>query len=184
MGIAAGLEFHRDAVLAHLAQTKFALTDQDIQELETDVVAAVPKIMSRAFFESQVSMQKFLAQAVPGMVKQFQAVTRANDDAEKMFFDAHKVLDIKNPSHRAAAVRIATTYRQANPNIPLQQLIAEVGPMVAATLRLNGATRPAAATQPRGGTPFRPAVGGSGAPPIAETVNEWAGLGKNYDDAS
>lgn len=182
MGIAAGLEANRDVVLAHLAETKFALTDQDIQELETDVVSAVPRIMSRVFFESQVSMQKFLAQAVPGMVKQFQTVTKANDDAERMFFSAHKGLDVNNPSHRAAAVRIASVYRQANPNIPLQQLIAEVGPMVSAALKLNGGMRPPAAQTPRGGTPFRPAVGGSGASPNTEPVNEWAGLGRNYDD--
>jgi hypothetical protein len=117
------------------------------------------------------------------MVKQFQTVTRANDDAERTFFAAHKALDINNPSHRAAAVRIATVYRQANPGIPMQQLIAEVGPMVSMALKLNGsAPRPAAATSPRGGTPFRPAVGGSGAAPTAEAPNEWMGLGMNFDE--
>jgi hypothetical protein len=187
MGIAAGLEANRDAVLAHLAQTKFALTEADVQELETDVVSAVPKIMSRIFFESQVSMQKFLAQAVPGMVRQYNTVNRANEDAEQMFFSAHKALDVNNPTHRATAVRIASIYRQANPDIPLQQLIAEVGPMVTAALKLNGhAPTPgrsvaAAPQMPRGGTPFRPAVGGSGGAPTPEPVNEWAGLGQTFD---
>jgi hypothetical protein len=181
MGIAAGLEANREAVMAHLAQTKFALTDQDIQELETDVVSAVPRIMSRVFFESQVSMQKFLAQAVPGMVKQLQTVVKANDDAERMFFSANKGLDANNPSHRAAAIRIASAYRQANPNIPLQQLISEVGQMVSVALKVNGGVR-SPQVQPRGGTPFRPAVGGAGAAPNSEPVNEWAGLGRNYDD--
>jgi hypothetical protein len=182
MGIAAGLELHRDAVLAHLAQSKFALTEQEVQELETDAVSAMPKVMARVFFESQVSMQKFLAQAVPGMVQQFQHVAKANQDAEQMFFSANKALDINNPSHRAAAIRIATVYRQANPQIPMQQLIAEVGSMVTAALKLNGHAKPAVvANPPRGGTPFRPAVGGSGAAPNPEPASEWSGLGQQYD---
>jgi hypothetical protein len=126
-------------------------------------------------------MQKFLAQAVPGMVKQLQTVVKANDDAERMFFSANKGLDANNPSHRAAAIRIASAYRQANPDIPLQQLISEVGQMVSVALKVNGRS-PTQSQTPRGGTPFRPAVGGSGAAPNSEPVNEWAGLGRNYDD--
>lgn len=78
-------------------------------------------------------------------------------------------------------------YRQANPGIPLDQLIAEVGPMVMATLKIaQGAPAPAAQLAapalPRGGTPFRPAVNGGGGAPIAqEAANPWSGLGVNYD---
>lgn len=179
--IAEGLEANRDAVIAHLAQTKFALSEEDIKDLDTDVVAAVPKFLARVFLESQVSMQKFLAQAVPGMVKQYNTVTSANDTAEKQFFSAHKALDINNPQHRATTVRIATIYRQANPNIPLKQLIDEVGPMVMAALKVNGGAQ-AAPTAPRSAPAFRPAVnGGGGLSPSQEPANEWAGLGREYD---
>jgi hypothetical protein len=160
------------------------LSEDDIKDLDTDVTVAVPKLLARVFLESQVSMQKFLAQAVPGMMKQYNAVTSANDGAEKRFFDAHKALDINNPSHRATTVRIASIYRQANPGIPLDQLIQEVGPMVMAALRVNGsvpATNGAGTAPPRGGVPFRPAVGGGGGPPTNEPVNEWSGLGREYD---
>lgn len=186
--IAEGLEANRDAVIAHLAQAKFALSEDDIKELDTDVTVAVPRLLARVFLESQVSMQKFLAQAVPGMMKQYNAVTSANDGAEKKFFDTHKALDINNPQHRATTVRIASLYRQANPGIPLDQLINEVGPMVMAALRVNGGGGNGHAPQgnggtpgPRGGVPFRPAVGGGGGPPTSEPVNEWSGLGREYD---
>jgi hypothetical protein len=183
--IAEGLEANRDAIIAHLAQAKFALTEADIKDLDTDVTVAVPKLLARVFLESQVSMQKFLAQAVPGMLKQYNTVSSANTAAEKQFFTAHPALDINNPQHRAAAVRIATVYRQANPNIPLNQLIAEVGPMVMTALQLAPtAAQPTGhpAAPPRGGVPFRPAVnGGGGVSPAAEPANEWAGLGRDYD---
>lgn len=184
--IAEGLEANREAVLAHLATSKFALSEAETQEIDTDVLAAIPKLLSRVFLESQVSMQKFLAQAVPGMIKQFNTVSSANDDAEKKFFSVHKALDVNNPQHRSTAVRIATVYRQANPGIPLDQLIAEVGPMVMATLRVNAPPPAQASAQPaspRGGTPFRPAVnGGGGVSPQPAPSNPWEGLGQTYDE--
>jgi hypothetical protein len=183
--IAEGLEANRDEVIAHLATAKFALSEADVRDLDTDVTTAVPKLLARVFLESQVSMQKFLAQAVPGMIKKYNTVSSANDSAEKRFFEAHPSLNATDPQHRSTAVRIATLYRQANPGIPLDQLIAEVGPMVMASLRINGSAAPSAAA-PQGRTPkpqaFRPAVNGGGGAPIAsEPANEWAGLGQQYD---
>jgi hypothetical protein len=185
-GIADAIEANRNDVTAHLAQSRFQLSPEEVQELETDVTVAVPKLLAKVYVESQISMQKFLAQAVPGMVKNYQTVTTANNAAETKFFEAHKALglDSKNPQHKAAAARIASIYRQSNPSIPLDQLIQEVGPMVAAAVRANAApvspqTPPGA---PRGGTPFRPAVnGGGGAPPTPVDENPWAGLGQTFD---
>jgi hypothetical protein len=183
--IAEGLEAHRAEVIPHLAASKFALTEPELAELDGSPEVAIPKLLAKVFLESQISMQKFLAQAVPGMVKKYNTVSSANEGAEKKFFDMHKALDSSNPQHRATAVRIATLYRQANPGIPLDQLISEVGPMVMATLRIAPGGAPQAAGQPaipRGGTPFRPAVNGGGGAPIAsEPANEWAGLGTSYD---
>ena len=88
-------------------------------------------------------------------------------------------------------LRIATVYRQANPDIPLNQLIAEVGPMVMAALRVNAQRQPAQldaaarerlqqAERPLG---FVPAVnGGGGVSPTPDTGNPWDGLGRNFDD--
>jgi hypothetical protein len=184
--IAEAIEANRDAAIAHLAVSKFALSEEDTKALDTDPASAVPRLLARVFVESQVSMQKFLAQAVPGMVKKYNSVTSANDSAEKKFFDAHKALNMNDPLHRSTTVRIASLYRQANPGIPLDQLIAEVGPMVMASLRINGGApaQPAApAAAPRGGHAFRPAVnGGGGLSPTAAPVDEWAGLGRNYDE--
>lgn len=182
-GIADAIEQNRDAVLAHLASTKFAFSEDDIKDLETDVVATMPKLLARVFMEAQMSMQKFLAQSVPGMVKQYQTVSTANNAAEQKFFATHKGLDIQNPQHRQTVVRLATLYRQANPTMPLEQLIQEVGPVAMAALQVNApAASPTA--PPRGGMPpFRPAVnGGGGSSPVAEPQSEWAGMGANYDD--
>ena len=188
LGIATALEQHRDTSIAHLAQTRFALSQEDIAELEDNAAAFVPKMMARVHHEAQVSMMKFLAQAVPGMVKQFNTVSTANNEAEDQFFGAHKALglDKANKEHRAAAFRIAKIYRQANPDMPMEQLIADVGPMVAMSLKLpmvpqvpGAPPQPAPAGRPTG---FRPAVhGGGGASPNAEPANEWAGIGQDFD---
>jgi hypothetical protein len=187
LGIASGIEANRDAIVAHLAQSKFALSEEDIKDLDTDVTVAVPKLLARVFLESQVSMQRFLAQAVPGMMQKYNKVTSANEGAEKKFFDSHKALDRNNPQHREAVVRMATVYRQANPGIPLDQLIQEVGPMVMAALRVSAVASapPSSAARQHGGRsppPFTPAVnGGGGLSPTTEPPNEWAGLGREYD---
>lgn len=190
LGIAAALEANRDAAIAHLAETRFALTPDDVAELEDNAAAFVPKMMARVLHESQVSMMKFLAQSVPGMVKQFNTVSKANNDAETQFFIAHKALglDPANQQHRQAAFRMASLYRQSNPDMPMAQLMAEVGPIVAASLKLPLVPGQAVPGQtitpvmPRAAAPFRPAVnGGGGAPPTPEPENEWAGMGQTYD---
>lgn len=190
LSIATAIEGNRDAIIAHLATSRFALTEEDLTSIETDVGTAVPKLLAKVFLEGQVAMQKFLAQAVPGMIQNHTKVSRANDDAETKFFEAHKALGLSkdNPQHRAAATRIATVYRQSNPGIPLEQLIQEVGPMVALAVKL-GTTQPGAPGQPqqppgqpKGGVPFRPAVnGGGGVSPAPAVEGEWAGLGRDYD---
>lgn len=194
LGIATALEQHRDTSIAHLAQTRFALSQEDIAELEDNAAAFVPKMMARVHHEAQVSMMKFLAQAVPGMMQQFNTVTKANTAAEDQFFDAHKALglDKTNKEHRAAAFRMAKLYRQSHPQMPLEQLIAEVGPIVAMSLKLS----PVPGGQPPGGVAanlqpqptgrpvaFRPAVnGGGGVNPNPAPANEWSGMGGTYDD--
>lgn len=189
-GIASAMEANRNEIIAHLATTKFALSPEDIQEIETDVVTALPKFMSRVFLESQMAAQRFLAQSVPGMVQNYNKVSQANNDAESKFFEAHKALGLSkdNPQHRAAATRIASIYRQANPGIALDQLIQEVGPMVAAAVKASGQPVAPAATptpqQPRGGTPFRPAVnGGGGVTGQPAPIAPWEGLGMNFDES-
>jgi hypothetical protein len=179
--IAEGIEANRDAIIAHLAQTRFGLSEQDIKDLDTDVTVAVPKLLARVFVESQVSMQKFLAQAVPGMVQRFNRVSNANEGAEKRFFDTHKGLDRNNPQHREAVVRMATVYRQSNPGLPLDQLIQEVGPMVMTALKI-GAVAPVARAAPGVAPVHTGSQWWRWDIPTAEPANEWAGMGMNSDE--
>jgi hypothetical protein len=186
-GVAVALEQNRDAAIAHLAQTRFALTDTDIAELESDAAKAVPKLLARAMLETQTTMYRFLAQAVPGMIQKHSTVSKANEDAETKFFEAHKALGLKfdNNDHRKTATRLASLYRQANPGISLDQLISDVGPMVAMTLKLapvapGTAPAPTAPKAPA----FRPAVdgGGGGFTPAPAAPNEWMQLGADHEE--
>jgi hypothetical protein len=85
---------------------------------------------------------------------------------------------------------MAKMYRQMYPQASLDQLIADIGPMVAQNLKLNGQPQPQTPQVPgqpimaRGTMPFRPAVNGGGAPASSGTPadgNEWAGLGRDFD---
>jgi hypothetical protein len=190
-GIADAIEANRNDVTAHLAQSRFQLSPEEVQELETDVTVAVPKLLAKVYVESQIAMQRFLAQAVPGMVQRQQVVSRANETAETQFFTAHEALglDKANQQHRQAAVRVAKIYRQMNPQMPLEQLISDIGPMVAAAVKAQprAATPQSVPQTPgviqRGGVPFRPAIngGGGGGNPQPEPENPWAGLGQDFE---
>ncbi len=184
-GIAEAMYEHRAEAIAHLAQDRFALSPEDIAELETDAAAFVPKMMARVAFETQASMYKFLAQSVPGMIAKHTTVSKANTEAEDKFFTINKDrgLDPKNAEHKAMAARLASMYRQANPKMPFDQLASEVGLMVQTALKLAPQTPGTPIAAPRGGQPFRPAVGGGGgASPAPAPADEWAGLGRNFDE--
>jgi hypothetical protein len=191
--MASAMEQNAPALIEHLAQTRFALTPEEVQGLESDVITAVPKLLARVHLESHIAMQKFLAQAVPGMIQKHTQVSSANNEAENKFFETHKAtlgLDKNNVQHRQAAVRLAKMYRGMYPQAPLDQLIQDIGPMVAKAVgAVPGAPQPQASNVPPGtvmvgGTPFRPAVNGGGGPvpqSAPATDNQWGGLGQDFD---
>lgn len=190
LALAASLDQHRDAALAHLAQTRFALSEEELTELESNVATAVPKLLSRVFLESQTQMMRFVAQAIPQMFQQQQSVSRANNAAEKKFFDSHKELDINNPQHKQLVAQYAHAYRSVNPQAKLDDVIANVGVMVKAALGIASAAPAAAPTAPTlpagapAAVPFRPAVG-TGAPaptPVVASDNPWEGMQRDYED--
>lgn len=190
LALAQSIEQHRDAAIEHLAKTRFALSEAELAELETDVTAAVPKLLSRVFLEAQVNSMKFLAQAIPQMFQQQTRVSKANGDAEKKFFESHKELDINNPQHKQLVAQYAIAFRQVNPQATLDEVIKQVGVMAKTALGVAAApaaTTPTAPALPPGAPaamPFRPAVG-SGAPPATPVPvdnNPWSGMAGNFDD--
>lgn len=192
VGMAAAMEQNAPALIQHLAETRFQLTPEEVQEVETDAVAAIPKLLAKVHLHSQIAMQRFLAQAVPGMIQRHTQVSTANSEAENKFFDTHKALglDKTNTQHRQAAVRLAKMYRQMYPQAPLDQLIQDIGPMVVKAVgAVPGAPQPQAQAQApgtvmAGGVPFRPAVNGGGVPvpqQAPQTDNPWSGMGATYD---
>lgn len=190
LALADSLEQHRDAALAHLADTRFKLSEEEITELETDAAKAVPKLLARAFLESQTQMMRFVAQAIPQMFQQQTRVQSANRSAEEKFFAAHKELDINNPQHKQTVAQYAIAFRQANPQASLDDVIKNVGVMAKTILGVTAAPASAAAPSPPGlpanapaPVPFRPAVG-SGAPanPIPASDNPWAGMSQDYEE--
>jgi hypothetical protein len=166
------------AATAHIANTLFRLSPEEVEALETNAVAAVPQLLAKGFVKSQVNLLQQLGQIVPKMMQRHIEAVRANSTNENKFYGRWPGLK----SHGDLVKRLAVTYRQMNPSAPLNQMIEELGPivMLAATLPMqqlpgvppgNGAVR---APQP---TPFVPAMGGPGSSPNSEnTPNEWEAI--------
>lgn len=181
------------AIVSHLAQTRFALTEAEVAELETDATTAVPKLLARAHVEAQAAAMKFIAQSVPGMIARHMQTTQANTQAQDKFFSAFPGLDKTNNQHVETATRIVSLYRGMHPDAKMEEVIQICGPMVLTAIGATSA--PAAAAPPAGApaprppgmvppAPFRPAMGGGGAnpPPVAAEPNPWAGMGGVYDE--
>lgn len=185
--IAAYLQTNESAAVAHIAETAFALTKEEIEELDTNAVQAIPKLLAKGFVKAQQNMLNQLARIVPHMIqRQTEAVAR-NAAAESEFYDkwpglkkdqqvtiGGQTMDVGTLVRRYAAV-----FRQQHPQATREELFANLGPMVhmaagipATAPTMNGSGTPAPQTNPMAQatpgsptrvaapTPFSPALSG------------------------
>jgi hypothetical protein len=191
--VAQSLEGNFDTLVAHLSQNEFALSQQDIEALETNAPAHIPTIMARLYMKSQINMYKQVAQIIPAMVARIGEVQKRNGTNEAKFFE--KWPDLKPDLHGDIVRKYARVYRQANPQTTLDQMIEELGPMVMVAAKVqpsqhaNGGGTQQTQQPPmrqRGGarppTPFKPALGGGAAPPQMNQASPWDGLAGGQDD--
>jgi hypothetical protein len=182
--IAQGLMQAEQAMLDHLSTQEFALSPQDLEALEADAPAHIPKLLARVYFKSQVNLMQQMSRLVPQMIQKQLRVSESNRKNEDRFYSRWPDLD--RGKHEPLVKKYATVYRQANPQATLDQMIEELGPIImmagkvtpraAAPVNGNGAAR---APQP---TPFVPALGGPSAPPVAAEENPWAGMAQPPQD--
>lgn len=171
-GLARAIQANEQATVEHVAQTLFALSQEDAQALETDVLGTVPKLFAKAFVKSQVNQLMQLAQIVPEMVRRASADLRNHTQNEDTFYSTWPQID--RQKHGDLVKRYGITYRAMNPQATRAQMIADLGPLIMMAARIplaaapgtapalaqqNGG-RPAAAHQP---SPFTPAVSGPAA---------------------
>lgn len=185
--IAAAISQNSEAIIDHLAQNEFQLSQEELGALEADASQALPRILAKLHVKSQVAALNQLQRIVPAMFQRFATVTQSNRANENKFYSRWP--DIKAKEHGALVQRLAQTYRQTNPQASLDQMIEELGPLVMMTAKIQPSARPpnggagAPASRVPPASPFVPAVGGPASPQPTPQEDVWAGLGGVYDDS-
>ncbi len=176
---------NRDVLISHIAETRFQLSQQEKDALETDAVGAIPKLLARVYFEAATTALNQLSSHAPRLIEQITGNLRTVNAAEDQFYSKWPSIQRGEKSHTDAVQMAANMFRQSNPNATQEQAIDVVGRMVTSMLNLQAA--PAA---PANGTVKRPPAfspAGSGARPVSASVlntpkvNPFDGLGAYFD---
>lgn len=181
---------HRDAMIGDLAAKRFALSKEEQEAIETDVIGNVPKIMARVYFDAVETTLSHIANHVPRMIHQHLELVRQQQEAEQAFYGSHKALD--KTKHHADVLRYFGLLRQGNPNAPTDELGKLVAAAVMAQHGLTAVPAEAVAAAANGGAPpvprppatpsFVPARPGTVVRATPEPENEYMGMGRDYDE--
>jgi hypothetical protein len=178
---------NRDAILGELASKRFALSQAEQEELESNAVAAIPKMMARTYFDAYTSAIHYMNQQVPTMIATHIAEAQKDQAAESDFYSAWPGID--KSKYADDVLNFASAYRSMNPKASLKDAIQFTGSAIVAKYGLQNASRATQAapgkTNSRGvrSAPFAPAAGGrTSVAPVVDNGNPWDGMGMNFDD--
>lgn len=180
------LSEHRDALIAGIAERRFQLSKEEAETLETNPAVAVPRLLSRVYYEATQSALLHIANYVPQMVQSQMRAMQQQKEAEEAFFSRFKALD--RTKHAPDIMAMALGLRRANPNISRDDLFAMVG---AAVMAKHGIANQPVAAAPNGAAPqpmaqpapFVPARPGVSVRTTPEPENPWMGLAKDWEDS-
>lgn len=152
-----------------LAEHHYRLDEKDVEELNANPAAYIPKAMARVYMDSiSAAFQQFTTY-LPRMVQQVIEQREKYTQSERKFFEQWPDLE----THRDVVMRVGQAYRQQNPTATMDDFINEVGAQAMVALRLvpQGGNLAPAQPNANGKTtkvderkPFKPATEGSGAP--------------------
>lgn len=164
-----------------LAKTHYRLSQEQIDELDTNPVEMLPKVMAKVYLDAVTATMAQINANFPRLVNEVLERNKVGDAREQQFFEAWPDLKGEAPT----VLRIAGAYRQMNPNATTDDFIREVGAQAMVTLRKpipgmangNGAPPiiPAKAFKPAAATP--PSTGA--APP---PKNPYEVLNDSFDE--
>lgn len=164
-----------------LAKTHYKITQEVMDELDTQPDIALPKLMAKVYLDAVTATMAQVNANFPRLVNEVLQRNKVGDEREQQFFEAWPDLKGEAPT----VLRIAGAYRQMNPNATTDDFIREVGAQAMVTLRKpipgmangNGAPPiiPAKAFKPAAATP--PSTGA--APP---PKNPYEVLNDSFDE--
>lgn len=178
--LAEALQANEAALIESVAQ-RYALSNEEREALETDVVGTVPKLLAKLHVRVMTNVLNQMAQSIPHMIERQMRVSSANAANADKFYSRWP--DIKKDAHGETVMRLGALYRQMNPNASMEQMIEELGPLVMLQAKITPAARPIQtnghaapsvgaprAPQP---SPFVPAGGGVASIPQQTEPNPW-----------
>lgn len=164
-----GLRENETPMIEHIAKNMFAITPQEMEELETNVGEAIPKLLGKVFVKAQAAMLHQLQNVVPAMMQRQTQVMQRNAANQAKFYARWPQL--KADQHGEIVQRLAVQYRQQNPTATFDQMVEQLGPyvMMAAGIQPGAPTAP----QPSKPQPFVPATPGATAVAPPTPVDEF-----------
>jgi hypothetical protein len=188
--LVAAIDANRDALVGQLAQEVFALSKEDVDALETDVVGSLPRMQARVFLKAVQTTHNLIHQLVPQLIERHLNAVKTRDEVENAFYG--KFSGLKKAEHHKDVIAFAQTLRQVNPAITQDELWSMVAASVQAKYGLaaavaaqqaaaqtNGARPPARPPQQE---PFVPARAGATVRVTPEPDSPFMGMGRDYED--
>jgi hypothetical protein len=134
VSLARGLVENYDAAVDHLASTVFAMGPAELEALETNVGAEVPRLLAKAVVFMQTQNLTQLGRIIPQMLQRHSEVTTRHSKNVDSFYAAWPSID--RAKHDTQVRQIAQTFRQLNPDVPTDKMIETIGPFILMQLGL------------------------------------------------
>tara|TARA_Y100000310_G_scaffold201702_1_gene201789 strand:+ start:6647 stop:7609 length:963 start_codon:yes stop_codon:yes gene_type:complete len=154
----------RETAEADLAEKHYALSDEEVAELSTNAEVAIPKMMAKVYMDAVQASITHVVTELPRLLQNTQDLQSQAASNEKDFFDAWPQLK----EHKERVFALAATYRQVNPDAPLEQTIRDVGAqaVIAMQIPVDGLVDQEKEDGNANLPPHRP-PGGGGSPPAS-----------------
>jgi len=164
-----------------LAKTHYRLSQEQVDELDTNPVEMLPKVMAKVYLDAVTATLAQVASNFPRMVNEVLERNKVGDSREELFYQAWP--DLKGEAK--TVLRIAGAYRQMNPGATTDDFIREVGAQAMVTLRkpIPGMTANGAGEIQVPAKPFKPAAAtppSTGAAPPPK--NPFEALNDSFDE--
>lgn len=162
-------------IIAAVAQSHFTLSPAQIEELETDAVGAVPKLLAQTHVRAVGTALNYIRNLVPGMIQRQVMEMAKAAEADRSFFQMWPGLSANK--HGQDIITLARAMRAQNGKMATDVLMKQVG---AAVMAMHGIQAPAARASVAPAA-FRPAMPGVVRQTTPVQENPVEGLGREYE---
>lgn len=169
----------REAALSQLANTQYALSNEEAEELGPEMAEFAPRLAARVFMDATAAAMQGVMQQLPGMFQHLQQAQTQNSTHEQNFFARWPGLS--KPEYRNTLMAFAQTYRQVNPQATPEQFINDVGAQVSVALQVPvpGTEEEA---EPTPAPPFQPASAAPAPKRSAGPENPFTALDREFEE--